>query len=119
MSNQHTILSFLAAGLLAATGCGSFKHVVGPGNGGAVIQLKSAHLVAGEGVNGSLKLDGLFYETSRERIVLPAKLNLQSNGTTKQAQTTMPDGRVVTVSLEPRGKDFILKLSAQPSADIV
>jgi alpha-D-xyloside xylohydrolase len=60
----------------------------------------------------SLKIDGLFYETTQGRTYLPA--TLKSGRASK-----MLDGRVVTLSVQPAGANFNFSLKAQPDADIV
>jgi hypothetical protein len=69
----------------------------------------------------ALKIDGLFYETERGRVNLPV-LQGQERAVSNRpwtAQTTMPDGRVVTVSVTPQSNNFAVRLSARPFADIV
>ena len=67
-----------------------------------------------------LKLDGLFYETAAGRIVLPViPFTRAPDGLGQQAETKMPDGRVVTISVKPEGNDFSIHLAAAPDGDIV
>jgi alpha-D-xyloside xylohydrolase len=66
-----------------------------------------------------LKLDGMFYETATGRTVLPViPFTRTPGGSGQQAETKMPDGRVVTIAIEPDGADFLVRLSAQPDGDI-
>jgi alpha-D-xyloside xylohydrolase len=66
------------------------------------------------------KIAGLFYETATGRTPLPAIPFIQApDGSGQQAETKMPDGRVVTISVTPDGNDFSIRLSATPDADIV
>src|ERR1017187_738343 len=66
------------------------------------------------------KIDGLFYETATGRTPLPAiPFTKTQAGPGQQAETKMPDGRVVTISVTPDGNDFSIRLSATPDADIV
>jgi alpha-D-xyloside xylohydrolase len=60
----------------------------------------------------------LFYETTNSRTLLPVNLiaDAQQHG---RSQTTMPDGRVVTLSVKPGRSDFSIRLSAMPNADIL
>lgn len=89
----------------------------------ATVQLKSRELAAKSTGIGTLKLDGIFYETSRGRVYLPPMLTALSGEVTADkvysAQTTMPDGCTVKIVVTPEGNDFLLKLSAEPSADVV
>jgi alpha-glucosidase (family GH31 glycosyl hydrolase) len=67
-----------------------------------------------------LKIDGLFYETATGRTPLPVIPFIQApDGSGQQAETKMPDGRVVKISVKPDGNDFSIRLSATPDADIV
>jgi alpha-glucosidase (family GH31 glycosyl hydrolase) len=67
-----------------------------------------------------LKLDGLFYETIAGRIVLPViPFTRAPDGLGQQAETKMPDGRVVTISVKPEGDVFSIHLAAAPDGDIV
>ncbi len=66
---------------------------------------------------GSLALGGFFYETDKGRI----QIAVPSGNVGKRAgrEIKMPDGRVVRFSVRPDGKDFLIRLSAKPDADIV
>jgi len=67
-----------------------------------------------------VKLDGLFYETAAGRMVLPViPFTRAPDSLGQQAQTNMPDGRRVTITVKPDGNDFSLRLSAEPDADIL
>ncbi len=69
---------------------------------------------------GSLKLDGFFYETTAGRTMLPAvPLEATPVGLSQQVQTNLPDGRVATVSVEPDGNGFSIRMSARPDQDIL
>src|SRR5882672_9874200 len=84
----------------------------------AVLILRSNSLAA-RGVGGhSLKLDGLFYETLQGRTPLPAKLTANQKNNELGSEVKMADGRVVSLTLKHEGKDFIVRLSAQPDQDI-
>lgn len=70
----------------------------------------------------ALRLDGLFFETERGRVALPAELGLQGEGGTGRerfAEATLPDGRVVRAGLKTVGTDFEIRLSARPDADLL
>jgi alpha-glucosidase (family GH31 glycosyl hydrolase) len=70
--------------------------------------------------SSSLKLDGLFYETTKGRTYLPATLTEKAGKNNQlENQIKMDDGRVVKISLRPQGQNFIVALSAQPDADII
>src|SRR2546421_12828506 len=82
---------------------------------GALLTLQSRYL------KRPLTLDGLFYETAQGRISIPA-LPGQARGILNRpysAQATMPDGRVVTVSVVPQANDFAVSLTARPNTGIV
>jgi alpha-D-xyloside xylohydrolase len=90
--------------------------------GGAVLILKSGSLKPGRAGARSLKLDGLFFETANGRIQLPTSLSSPGPAISAKpftSQTTMPDGRIVFVSVQPQGTDFNISLKAQPDSDIV
>jgi alpha-D-xyloside xylohydrolase len=92
-------------------------------NTGAALSLKSKGLSAKTNGQGALTLDGLFYETERGRVYLPAKLTSKTGEVSAEkpfsAQARMPDGCVVKVSVTSEGNNFLLQLSAEPGADIV
>src|SRR5712692_8353875 len=67
----------------------------------------------------SLRLDGLFYETAHGRTSLPAQLTAKQKNNELESEVPMTDGRVVKLSLKPDGKNFIIRLSAQPDSDII
>jgi alpha-glucosidase (family GH31 glycosyl hydrolase) len=84
----------------------------------AVLPLRSKVLAPlGSGAQSrALRIDGLFIETPQGRTSLPGALiaKPQQNGAV-EGQATMPDGRVVKLSVVPDGNNFTLKLTAQPS----
>ena len=112
--------AFFVSLALLATGCINTKFNE---SNPATLSLKSKELSQKGNGNGALKLDGLFYETVQGRVVLPAELtsNAGEVGASKSftGQSTMPDGRVVKVSVGFDGNSFSLKLGAEPSTDIV
>lgn len=72
--------------------------------------------------NRSLKIDGIFYETAKGRVILPAEFTNGKggiSGTPWEIQSKTADGRMVTISITPQGKDFEVRLNAQPDADIL
>ncbi len=108
---------------LAVTGCINTKFNE---SNPATLLLKSKEFSQKGNGNGALELDGLFYETSQGRFALAAELTSKAAevgvGKPLGAQATMPDGRVVKISItstDPESKNFTLNLSAEPSADIV
>ncbi|PWT87275.1 MAG: hypothetical protein C5B55_15030, partial [Blastocatellia bacterium] len=86
----------------------------------ATITLQSSKLkpVSGE---GSLKIEGLFYETASGKTLLPASLTakISSGAHNWSKQVTTADGRTITVSVTPTATDFNINLKSQPDADIV
>jgi alpha-glucosidase (family GH31 glycosyl hydrolase) len=75
-------------------------------------------LVAAASAPGLPKLDGLFYETAKTHVSLPDEL-LSGAHTNGMAATRLADGRLVTVTVKPDGKNYNLTLSAQPDGDIL
>ncbi len=68
-----------------------------------------------------LKLNGLFYETANGRTVLPAQLTKEASAIKNKqwsGKMRMPDGRTVSLSVLPQGKNFVIHLNAQPETDI-
>ena len=64
----------------------------------------------------------MFYETAAGRIVLPAALTGKGQSIRDKlwkSQLKMADGRVVSIAVQPQGKDFNVSLKAQPDADIL
>jgi alpha-glucosidase (family GH31 glycosyl hydrolase) len=65
------------------------------------------------------QFDGLFYETTNARVALPDDvIQAAQTGQRFKNEVRMPDGRTVTVSVVPNGKNFTVKFSARPDADI-
>jgi alpha-D-xyloside xylohydrolase len=117
---KGTFFWVAAATVLAIAGCGTANL---GGKPGATVSLKSKELCAKANGHSTLKLDGFFYETARGRAYLPAELTSKvaeaSADKPFAAQATMPDGRVVKLSVTPEGGHFILKLSAESCTDMV
>ena len=63
-------------------------------------------------------LDGFFYETSAGRQMLPPLNPTQDANGAISAHVTMGDGRVVTLSITPEGKNSEVSLTAQPDTGI-
>jgi alpha-D-xyloside xylohydrolase len=71
---------------------------------------------------GTIRLDAIFFETAAGKTTLPGGLAVKSrgmSGRSLEAQTRMSDGRLVTISVEPRGRDYVVRFDAQPDADII
>jgi alpha-D-xyloside xylohydrolase len=92
-------------------------------DGGAVLVLRSTALAQSRGLGlGSLRLDGLFYETAAGRTMLPAALTAKGQNIRAKlwmGQLKMADSRVVSIEVQPQGKDFNVSLRAQPNSDIL
>ena len=70
----------------------------------------------------SLVVDGLFYETAQGRVALGAALTETARDLGRRRWTNsarMPDGRLVTATVVPQGRNFTVTLRAEPAADIV
>jgi len=83
----------------------------------ATLVLESGSLAG----TSKLKLNGLFYETANGRTVLPAQLTKEASAIKNKqwsGQMRMPDGRTVSLSVLPQGKNFVIHLNAQPETDI-
>jgi alpha-glucosidase (family GH31 glycosyl hydrolase) len=109
---------------LAPAGAFQAKPSIETGAGRQALLLHSRSLVPrGQGAESrALRIDGLFFETEGGRTDLPVQLfagaqDRKARGLASRARTT--DGRVVTLSAIPEGKNFIIRLGAQPDADIV
>jgi alpha-D-xyloside xylohydrolase len=70
------------------------------------------------GVANPVRLDGFFYETAQGRTTLPANLTATAQGRNLVAQATMPDGRRVTVTAAPEGRNYRVNLAAVPAEGI-
>ncbi len=78
-----------------------------------VVNLRSRY-VAGTTAGaaaGVLRIDRLAFTTAAGRTPLPAEL-------VQKHEVRLPDGRLVKLSITPEGQNFLLRLSAQPDADI-
>src|SRR5882672_8105862 len=69
----------------------------------------------------ALRLDGIFYETGKGRTMLPATLtgnapDIQNKEVKTEAK--MPDGRTVHFDAKREGRNFVVRLSAQPDSGI-
>ena len=89
-----------------------------PKNGDEATLVLESDSLAG---TSNLKLNGLFYETANGRTVLPAQLTKEASAIKNKqwsGQMRMPDGRTVSLSVLPQGKNFVIHLNAQPETDI-
>ena len=64
-------------------------------------------------------LDGFFYETSAGRQMLPPLHPAQDANGVISARVTMSDGRVVSLLIQPEGKNSEVSLTANPKSGIV
>ena len=108
-------IGIVAAVLTCMPGCAEKVPIVRTPGGDAALTLQAQRVV--------LRIDGLFFETGTGRISLPP---LTPRGTVADGswsgETTMPDGRVVRVSVTVRPEkagSLAVSFSASPSADIV
>jgi len=99
-----TKLIFLSLSLLLVTSCATATK---PSKGAA--QRKGI----------ATSLDGFFYETSAGRQMLPSLNPTQDSNGIVSAHVTMSDGRVVSLSITPDGKNSEVSLSAKPDAGIL
>src|SRR5438270_9992472 len=84
----------------------------------AALILSSSKLAAKE----PLRLDGLFFETANGRTMLPAQLTEGAKAIKDKpwsGEVRMPEGRTVSVNVTPQGKNFVIRLNAQPDTDAV
>jgi len=124
MTDKSAIILVLALATVAVHGGGRDRNLqTGQGETQASLLLHSNALApeAPGSASRSLQLDGFFYETAQGRTPLPASLTAKSRdvrGRLWEAQTIMADGRTVTIAVSPRGNNFIVRINAQPDADI-
>jgi alpha-D-xyloside xylohydrolase len=87
----------------------------------AVLILQSPALSEqGGAVSRALRLDALFYETASGRTMLPAQLTAKPiTDRVWKSQARMVDGRLVTIEVQPQGRDFNVTLKAEPDTDIL
>ena len=113
-------LALLVPGWLG--GCSAAKPAAATRPPAAALVLDARDLLPQADLAGrSLRLDGLYYETAQGRTMLPSPLALHAAEGSEQllhSQAIMPDGRVVKVSVQPQGASFLIRLAAEPAADI-
>ena len=74
---------------------------------------------AGREAHNTPALDGFFYETANGRVMLPRQtIESVRRGDRATTSVTMPDGRIVTVSVKSDRGNFTVGFSAIPSSDI-
>ena len=111
------VISCSLAAALVVAGCTTLNSAKT-----ATLSLRSKELTTKADSHGTLKLDGIFYETQNGRVYLPPRLTANSSEATVEknytAQIRMADGREVKLSVTPEGGNFVLKLSAEPATGI-
>ena len=103
------------------TDCTSLKPSFKTHDDQLALMLPSDELSPLDSAPGSLKLDGIFFETAEGKTLLPSQLTVKATGmlhSSLQGRAELPDGREVTVSVKPQGDNFIIHFSAQPDSDI-
>jgi len=68
----------------------------------------------------SVSIDGVYFQTAAGRVPLPAAMTrpLAADGAASR-EFLLPDDRVVRLALVPEGRTYTVRLSADPSKDIV
>jgi alpha-D-xyloside xylohydrolase len=118
---KNALTLFSVAGLFILAGCVTPNSPSGNANLPRALALQSSELSHTDIASRSLVLDGLFFETAQGRSAVPPELSkkiLRTGGGQFENQATMPDGRVVKISIQPDGDNFNIHLTAQPDADI-
>src|SRR5882724_6209454 len=101
--------------VLAVSGTLTAKAQSSGKDAGLVIPLPGT-----QGPAAPLKLEGFFYVTAAGTTRLPEQMTAKvQTAKSSQSQAKMPDGRVITISLEPDGKNYIVRISAQPSEGVL
>ncbi len=111
-------LLLICLALTVLAGCAATKPSFETTGGQLAVLLPSDDLTPQDGQPAALRLDGLFYETSEGRVSVPADLVVKGRAAL-EGQAQMPDGRVVTISVKPKGDSFTIELGAEPETDIV
>ncbi len=111
-------LTFAGSVILAMTSSSMAAASRGP-----VVVLPSRATAEGRGPssNSPITLDAFFYETTAGRVYLPVELGLNWNLSerTRQRQAVATDGHTVRLDVVRDGQDFVLRLHAAPSTDIL
>jgi alpha-glucosidase (family GH31 glycosyl hydrolase) len=122
MKNKTAIV-FLLSMVVPCLYSGAQNRNMLPGQDQSSLILRSDALAPESAASGNrfLLLDGLFYETAQGRTAIPGSLTdgtLDVRDKPWGKQEKMADGRVVEVYARREGKNFIVRLSAQPGGDI-
>jgi hypothetical protein len=88
-------------------------------NRSATLVLRSPVLAGSGPAERTLKIDDLFFETAKGRVTLPPHFTGDVARNPWSSQWKMDDGRVVDIKVTPRGRNFMIELSAKPDADVV
>ena len=98
-----------------------FASMTPPMNAADLVLYSKSLPAKGQGPEGrSLKLDGLFYETAQGVTLLPPQFSaVLQNETQLERRAQLGDGRVVTLRVKSDGKDFNVRLAAEPGSGIV
>lgn len=110
----------ILAHLLLVTACGVLlAGCAGPRP--QFVDKATLSLPLGSQSQATVRLDGLFFETATGRTMLLNMLEVAGQGKlgrSLKAQGKMPDGRIVTITVAPEGRDYVVRFDAQPGADI-
>lgn len=124
MKHRYALIVALALAMFVAVGCRENGFAPAQNRTQTGLALQSDVLAPGPwGANDrSLQIDEIFYETAEGRVMLPAAFK-NGNGSVSdkpwEAQSKTADGRMATISITPQGKDFAIRMSAQPDVDIL
>ena len=112
---RKTCIFLLFAVLISVfpAGCSSLKPAFGTRGDKPILILPSEKLTSSD----SLTIDGLFFETADGKTMLPSEFTVKSKPF--EGMTELPDGRVVRLSVEPQGDNYVVKFDAEPDADII
>ncbi|MGD2093716.1 MAG: glycoside hydrolase family 31 protein [Phycisphaerales bacterium] len=122
----HIVLTVAMFMSVLLAGCASLKPSFETRGGQPALILPSKNL--SPGLPDLLKVDGLFFETADGKTMLPSQLDIKTTdiidvtdilGSQLTGQTELPDGRKVTILVKPKGDNYIIKFSAEPSNDII
>ena len=105
--------------MLASPGVGRAQQPAAAAGASLVLRQALAPPTAGS-AKPALTIDGLFLETAGGRVPLPAALTPRAKpGQPVTSEVKLADGRVVRLVLAAEGTSYTLRLSADPSTDIV
>lgn len=124
MKHQYAVVVMLALILSTAVGVQETGSAPVQGSTQAGLVLQSDVLSPGtEGAGDRfLRIDEIFYETEKGRVVLSSEFTDGKGSISDkpwEAQSKTADGRMVTITVTPQGKDFDIRMSAEPDADIL